>query len=205
MTLASLFPRCHPDGLLPGAHYGSYPIQLPLDRPADAAMPPCAARAADAAAGGGAAETLPGVEGTLVRRFLFFLPFFFRGGGARLPLAFYLLPLLRPRSAKEGGSGRGAAAARWPVALPSSTKPEVYKETKREAAAKAAAAAAKAGAAFYRCSGTGLLCVAARARSIDRLFERKRGEEGEKRKSTFLTLDRRAFSKRKASRAALLP
>ena len=82
MTLASLFPRCHPDGLLPGAHYGSYPIQLPLDRPADAAMPPCAARAADAAAGGGAAETLPGVEGTLVRRFLFFLPFFSGGRSA---------------------------------------------------------------------------------------------------------------------------
>jgi len=165
MTLASLFPRCHPDGLLPGAHYGSYPIQFPLDRPTDAAMPPCAARAADAAAGGGAAETLPGVEGTLVRRFLIFFAFFFRGGGAWLPLAFYLL---RPRSAKEGGSGRGAAAARWPVALPSSTKPEVYEETKREAAAKAAAAAAKAGAAFYRCSfyrcsGTGLLCVAAGA------------------------------------------
>lgn len=92
MTLASLFPRCHPDGLLPGAHYGSYPIQLPLDRPADAAMPPCAARAADAAAGGGAAETLPGVEGTLVRRFLFFLPFFFGGEerGCLSPFIFFL-------------------------------------------------------------------------------------------------------------------
>ena len=102
MTLASLFPRCHPDGLLPGAHYGSYPIQFPLDRPTDAAMPPCAARAADAAAGGGAAETLPGVEGTLVRRFLIFFAFFFRGGGAWLPLAFYLL---RPRLKKEEAEG----------------------------------------------------------------------------------------------------
>ena len=102
MTLASLFPRCHPDGLLPGAHYGSYPIQFPLDRPTDAAMPPCAARAADAAAGGGAAETLPGVEGTLVRRFLNFFAFLFRGGGAWLPLAFYLL---RPRLKKEEAEG----------------------------------------------------------------------------------------------------
>jgi len=127
-------------------------------------MPPCAARAADAAAGGGAAETLPGVEGTLVRRFLFFLPFF---PGGRSVVSSRLLS--SSASAKEGGSGRGDAAARWPVALPSSTKPEVYEETKREAAAKAAAAAAaKAGAAFYicsfhRCSGTGLLCVAAGA------------------------------------------
>lgn len=71
--LATLLPRLHPDGLLPGAHYGSYPIQFPLDKPAEAAMPPCAARAADAAAGGDAAETLPGVEGTLVS--LFFLWF----------------------------------------------------------------------------------------------------------------------------------
>lgn len=70
--LASLLARCHRDGLLPGAHYGSYPIQYPLDKPADAAMPPCAARAADAAAGGGAADTLPGVDGTLVRFFSFF-------------------------------------------------------------------------------------------------------------------------------------
>jgi len=91
MTLASLFPRCHPDGLLPGAHYGSYPIQFPLDRPTDAAMPPCAARAADAAAGGGAAETLPGVEGTLVRRFLFFFAFFSGGEerGCLSPFIFF--------------------------------------------------------------------------------------------------------------------
>ena len=75
MTLASLLARCYPDGLLPGAHYGSYPIQFPLDKPAEAAMPPCAAKAADAAAGGGAADTLPGVEGTLVR---FFFSFFLR-------------------------------------------------------------------------------------------------------------------------------
>lgn len=94
-----------------------------------------------------------------------------------MPLAFYLLPLLRPRSAKEGGSGRGAAAARWPVALPSSTKPEVYEETKREAAAKAAAAAAKAGAAFYRCSGTGLLCVAS---EHDRSTDSSKEREGKK-------------------------
>ena len=74
---AALLTRLHPDGLLPGAHYGSYPIQFPLDKPAEADMPPCAARAADAVAGGDAAETLPGVEGTLVSCFLFWVVFEF--------------------------------------------------------------------------------------------------------------------------------